>query len=96
MYKYQLEEEMERLRAFMYTKASQLGLNHPTVIQISQRLDELHNQWNREQGLHSKKKRSTDIFHTAVFFKHSGSCTPSRLEFYRNAGVTLVASSYAV
>ncbi|SMO82695.1 aspartyl-phosphate phosphatase Spo0E family protein [Melghirimyces algeriensis] len=56
MYKYQLEEEMERLRAFMYTKASQLGLNHPTVIQISQRLDELHNQWNREQGLHSKKK----------------------------------------
>ncbi|PTX59133.1 Spo0E like sporulation regulatory protein [Melghirimyces profundicolus] len=42
-----LEEEMERLRTAMQHQAERLGMNHPTVVQISQQLDELHNQWNR-------------------------------------------------
>lgn len=42
-----LEEEMERLRARMQHKATELGIDHPVVIRISQQLDEIHNQWNR-------------------------------------------------
>jgi Spo0E like sporulation regulatory protein len=44
-----LEEEMERLRRVMHQQAAELGLNHPAVIELSQQLDEFHNQWNRWQ-----------------------------------------------
>lgn len=43
----QLEIEIENLRYKMEQQAEKMGMTHPEVIQMSQKLDELHNQWNR-------------------------------------------------
>ncbi|OYD07193.1 aspartyl-phosphate phosphatase Spo0E family protein [Paludifilum halophilum] len=50
----QLEREIEKVRKRMEQKAAELGLSHPSVIRISQRLDELHNQWNRFHRIETK------------------------------------------
>jgi predicted nucleic acid-binding Zn-ribbon protein len=54
-----LEEEIEYTRKEMEKAAMELGLSHPHVIEISQELDELHNQWNR---LNEEVKESSEIY----------------------------------
>lgn len=46
---------MERLRSCMEREVEKLGLHHPRVIQISQQLDELHNEWNRLKQIEEEK-----------------------------------------
>lgn len=41
---------LEKLRAEMVEKGMQLGLLHPEVIALSQKVDKLHNEMNREKS----------------------------------------------
>lgn len=45
---------MEVLRRKMEVTALDLGLGHPNVYELSQELDELHNQWQKECADESK------------------------------------------
>ncbi|GGE06891.1 hypothetical protein GCM10011571_05060 [Marinithermofilum abyssi] len=54
-----LEEEIESTRKEMEKAALELGLTHPRVIEISQELDALHNQWNR---LNEEVKENSEIY----------------------------------
>lgn len=40
---------LEKLRVEMVEKGLQLGLLHPEVITLSQKVDKLHNEYNREK-----------------------------------------------
>lgn len=40
---------IESLRAEMVEKGLQLGLLHPEVLALSQKVDKLHNEYNREK-----------------------------------------------
>lgn len=37
------EKEFEELRALMEQSAQKFGLNHPEVLKLSQKLDQIHN-----------------------------------------------------
>ncbi|MBA4602298.1 Spo0E family sporulation regulatory protein-aspartic acid phosphatase [Thermoactinomyces mirandus] len=51
-----LKERLETVRRRMEEAADCLGLNHPTVYQLSLELDQLHNMWEKEIF----NKRETD------------------------------------
>lgn len=50
-----LEQRIELARKKMEDSAMILGLGHPKVYQISQELDRLHNQWEKEYGFEHRQ-----------------------------------------
>lgn len=50
-----LEQRIEVARKKMEDSAIVLGLGHPKVYQLSQELDRLHNQWEKEYGFEHKQ-----------------------------------------
>lgn len=49
-----LEQRIEVARRKMEDNAMVLGLGHPKVYQLSQELDRLHNQWEKEYGFEQR------------------------------------------
>lgn len=55
-----LEQRIELARKKMEDNAMILGLGHPKVYQLSQELDRLHNQWEKEYGF---EHRQSERYH---------------------------------
>ncbi|SDX21187.1 Spo0E like sporulation regulatory protein [Marininema mesophilum] len=66
-----LKQKIERVRRQMETKARELGFTHPTVVGISQQLDELLNEWYRgeamkNQGIYIIRRYTSTIREVAI------------------------------
>lgn len=68
MWQQTLEEQMETVRRKMEEMALTLGLNHPKVYQLSQELDQLHNQWELERR---NERRYRLHLHTSQTNEHT-------------------------
>lgn len=54
-----LEQRIELARKKMEDSAMILGLGHPKVYQLSQELDRLHNQWEKEYGFEHRQSEQS-------------------------------------
>ncbi|SFS43141.1 aspartyl-phosphate phosphatase Spo0E family protein [Marininema halotolerans] len=49
-----LKQKIERVRRHMEKMARELGFTHPSVVKISQQLDELLNEWHRDESINDQ------------------------------------------
>jgi hypothetical protein len=64
--------KIEEARKQMIQLALKLGFDHPYVIELSRRLDQLHNQWNEIQK--GKSKYPDSLKESPLRYRYGHSC----------------------